>query len=120
MDLSGGNPVAASIGLEAIKQIEDEKFAERSAELGNYLRDKLSAIQSPLISEVRGMGLLVGLEINPAYATARAVCEALMKQGMLCKETHDTVVRFAPPLIISKEEIDWAVERIELVLKEMS
>jgi len=65
------------------------------------------------------MGLLIGLEINPSYATARAVCEALMKRGMLCKETHDTVVRFAPPLIISKEEIDWAVEQVADVLKEM-
>lgn len=116
----GGNPVAAAIGLEAIKQIEDEKFAERSAELGDYLRNKLSAIQSPLIKEVRGMGLLVGLEIDPAYAMARAVCEALMKRGMLCKETHDTVVRFAPPLIISKQEIDWAVEQVEFVLKELA
>ena len=66
------------------------------------------------------MGLLVGLEIDPAYAMARTVCEALMKRGMLCKETHDTVVRFAPPLIISKEEIDWAVEQVEFVLKELA
>lgn len=116
----GGNPVAAAIGLEAIKQIEDEHFAEKSAELGEYLKNKLSAIQSPLIKEVRGMGLLVGLEIDPEYAMARAVCEALMKRGMLCKETHDTVVRFAPPLIISKTEIDWAVEQVEAVLKELT
>ncbi len=116
----GGNPIAAAIGLESIRQMQDENFAERSAELGSYLKDKLNAIQSPLITEVRGMGLLVGLEIHPAYATARAVCEALMKRGMLCKETHDTVVRFAPPLIISKDEIDWAVEQVANVLKEMS
>lgn len=116
----GGNPVAAAIGLEAIKQIIDEDFAGRSAELGEYLKNKLSAIQSPLIKEVRGMGLLVGLEIDPAYATARAVCEALMKRGMLCKETHDVVVRLAPPLIISKSEIDWAVEQVEIVLKELA
>lgn len=116
----GGNPVAAAIALESIRQIEDEKFAERSAELGEYLKSKLSAIQSPLIKEVRGMGLLVGLEIDPAYATARAVCESLMKRGLLCKETHDTVVRFAPPLIISKDEINWAVEQVENALKEMA
>ena len=116
----GGNPVAAAIGLEAIKQIIDENFAERSAELGEYLKNKLSAIQSPLIKEVRGMGLLIGLEIDPTYATARAVCEALMKRGMLCKETHDVVVRLAPPLIISKSEIDWAVEQVEIVLKELA
>ena len=115
----GGNPIAAAIGLESIRQMQDENFAERSRELGDYLKNKLSAIQSPLITEVRGMGVLIGLEINPSYATARAVCEALMKRGMLCKETHDTVVRFAPPLIISKEEIDWAVEQVADVLKEM-
>lgn len=115
----GGNPIAAAIGLESIRQMQDANFAERSRELGDYLKNKLSVIQSPLITEVRGMGLLIGLEINPAYATARAVCEALMKRGMLCKETHDTVVRFAPPLIISKEEIDWAVEQVADVLKEM-
>ncbi len=113
----GGNPIAAAIGLESIRQMQDEKFAQRSAELGEYLKDKLNAIQSPLITEVRGMGLLIGLEINPAYATARAVCEALMKRGMLCKETHETVVRFAPPLIISKDEIDWAVEQVTHVLE---
>ncbi len=116
----GGNPIAAAIGLEAIKQIEDEKFAERSAELGDYLKNKLLAIRSPLIQEVRGKGLLIGLEINPDYATARTVSEALMKRGMLCKETHETVIRFAPPLIISKSEIDWAVEQVETVLKDLN
>lgn len=116
----GGNPVAAAIGLAAIQQIEDEKFAERSAELGEYLKAELSAIQSPLIKEVRGMGLLVGLEIDPAFATARAVCENLMKAGLLCKETHETVVRFAPPLIISRQEIDWAVEQVTNVLRGMA
>jgi len=116
----GGNPIAAAIGLEAIRQTEEEKFAERSAELGDYLKSKLSAIQSPLIKDVRGMGLLVGIEIDPAYAKARTVCEALMKHGLLCKETHEVVVRMAPPLIISKSEIDWAVEQVEIVLKELS
>ena len=116
----GGNPIAAAIGLESIKQIEEEKFADRSAELGEYLKAKLSAIQSPLIKEVRGMGLLVGLEIDPTFATAREVSEGLMKRGMLCKETHDVVVRFAPPLIISKEEIDWAVEQVGVVLKSLA
>ncbi len=116
----GGNPIAAAIGLEAIRQMEDEGFATRSQELGAYLKDKLSAIQSPLIKEVRGMGLLIGLEIDPAYATARAVCESLMQRGMLCKETHETVVRFAPPLIISREEIDWAVEQISATLSDMA
>ncbi|MEK7801964.1 MAG: ornithine--oxo-acid transaminase [Pseudomonadota bacterium] len=116
----GGNPIAAAIGLEAIAQMEDEKFSERSANLGEYLRNRLAAIQSPLIKEVRGMGLLVGLEIDSTFANARTVCENLMTHGLLCKETHETVVRFAPPLIISKEEIDWAVEQVDSVLTEMS
>jgi len=116
----GGNPVAAAIGLEAIRQTQDENFALKSKTLGNYLRAKLSAIQSPLIKDVRGMGLLIGLEIDPAHATARAVCEALQERGLLCKETHETVVRFAPPLIISQDEIDWALEQIEATLKGFS
>ena len=116
----GGNPVAAAIGLEAIRQIEDEEFAKRSQELGEYLKSGLAAIQSPLIKEVRGLGLLIGLEIDKEYATARQVCEALMTRGLLCKETHETVVRFAPPLIISKEEIDWAVEQVSAALSEIS
>lgn len=116
----GGNPVAAAIGLEAIRQIEDENFAERSATLGQYLKDRLSRIQSPAIKDVRGMGLLIGLEIDPAYATARSVCEGLMQCGLLCKETHEVVVRFAPPLIITKNEIDWAVEQVDIILKTLA
>lgn len=115
----GGNPIAAAIGIAAIRQLQDEKFSEKSHTLGEYLKTKLSAIQSPLIKDVRGMGLLIGLEIDPAYATARAVCEALMARGMLCKETHETVVRFAPPLIISHSEIDWAVEQVTSVLQQL-
>lgn len=115
----GGNPIAAAIAIEAIRQIQDEHFAERSAELGEDLKNKLSAIQSPLITDVRGLGLLIGLEIDPAQAKARSVCEALMKRGMLCKETHETVVRFAPPLTIEREQIDWAVAQVADVLQEM-
>ncbi len=116
----GGNPIAAAIALESIALMKDEKFSERSRELGTYLQAGLSAIQSPLIKEVRGMGLLIGLEIDPAHASARSVCEALQARGLLCKETHETVIRFAPPLIISKEEIDWAIEQVASTLQAMS
>lgn len=116
----GGNPIAAAIGLEAINALQEEKLADRSAELGAYLKDKLEALNSPLVTEVRGSGLWVALDIDPAKATARSVCENLQHKGLLCKETHDTVVRFAPPLTIEKQDIDWAVEKVSEVLEEMA
>lgn len=115
----GGNPIAAAIGLEAIRLLEDEKLAEKSAELGGYLKDRLSELNSSLITEIRGIGLWIGVDIDPAKATAREVCERLKKKGLLCKETHQTVVRFAPPLTISKQEIDWAADQVRGVLSEM-
>lgn len=115
----GGNPIAAAIGLEAIRVLEDEKLAQRSAELGGYLKDRLSEINSSLITAIRGAGLWIGVDIDPGKATAREVCERLKKKGLLCKETHQTVVRFAPPLTISKDEIDWAVDQVRGVLSEM-
>jgi ornithine--oxo-acid transaminase len=115
----GGNPLAAAVGLEALNILVDENLAERSAETGNYLLGRLAKIDSPLISAVRGRGLFVGIEIDPERGSAREVCEALMKRGLLSKETHETVVRLAPPLIISKKEIDWAVAEIIAVLAEL-
>ncbi|MDE2196608.1 MAG: ornithine--oxo-acid transaminase [Gammaproteobacteria bacterium] len=115
----GGNPLAAAVGLEALNVLMEEKLAERSAEMGAYLLEKLRTIKSPLIKNLRGKGLFIGLEIDPRKAKAREVCERLMVRGILSKETHDTVVRLAPPLVITREQIDWAVERIDLVLKEM-
>ncbi len=115
----GGNPVAAAVGLAALDTLMEEKLAERSAELGAYLLEKLAALKSPLIKNLRGKGLFVGIEIDPRQARAREVCERLMAQGILSKETHETVVRLAPPLVITREQIDWSVERIALVLKEM-
>lgn len=112
----GGNPIAAAIGLEALALMTDERFSERSYELGLYLRDRLSAIQSPAIRDVRGKGLLIGLELDPDVVKARAVCEALKERGLLCKETHEVTVRFAPPLVISREDIDWAAEQVSSVL----
>ncbi len=115
----GGNPLAAAIGLEALNILVDEQLAERSAEMGAYLLAKLGELDTPLIKDLRGKGLFVGVEIEPTLAAAREVCVALMDRGLLSKETHETVVRLAPPLIISREEIDWAVEQIADVLAEI-
>jgi ornithine--oxo-acid transaminase len=115
----GGNPLAAAVGLEALNVLVEEKLTQRSAEMGAYLMEKLHTLKSPLIRALRGKGLFVGIEIDPRKAKAREVCERLMGHGILSKETHETVVRLAPPLIITREQIDWAVERIDLVLKEI-
>lgn len=111
----GGNPLAARIGLEALSVIEDEKLVERSRELGAYLLERLRSMRSNSIRDVRGRGLWVGVEIDPDVVSARSVCEALMAEGVLSKDTHGTVLRFAPPLTISRDEIDWGLERIERV-----
>jgi len=116
----GGNPLGAAVGLEALNILVEEDLVARSAAMGEHLIAKLRAIDCPLIQDVRGKGLFVGLEINPNYAHARDVCSALMKRGLLSKETHGTVVRLAPPLIIRQAEIDWAVTRIQDVLNEMN
>lgn len=114
----GGNPLAATVGLEALNILIEEDLPTRSAELGDYLLAALRKIDSPLIRDVRGRGLFIGIEIDPAFCSARAVCEALMERGLLSKETHTTVVRLAPPLIICKDEIDWAVTQIRKVIDE--
>lgn len=106
----GGNPLACAVAREALAVLREEKLAERSSELGaRFLRD-LQAIRHPEIKEIRGRGLLVGIELHTA---ARPYCERLMELGMLCKETHSTVIRLAPPLVISESELDWAVEQIK-------
>jgi ornithine--oxo-acid transaminase len=115
----GGNPLGAAIGLEALNILVEEGLPQRSAELGDYLLSGLREIDSPLIREVRGRGLFVGMEIDRSLGSARAVCEALMDRGLLSKETHETVVRLAPPLVIEKREIDWALRQIREVLAEM-
>jgi ornithine--oxo-acid transaminase len=115
----GGNPLASAVGLEALHIISEEKLAERSKEMGDYLIEKLQELKSPLISDIRGRGLFVGVEIDPAHGSAREICEALMERGLLSKETHETVVRLAPPLVIERKEIDWAVGQIGEVLGEM-
>jgi ornithine--oxo-acid transaminase len=114
----GGNALAAAVGLAAINFLIDEKLAERSATLGAYLLQRLKSIQSPAIVDVRGRGLLIGMEISPKHATARQFVETLLRHGVLSKDTHGTVARFAPPLIVEREELDWGVERIRDALRE--
>ncbi|WP_128657341.1 ornithine--oxo-acid transaminase [Paenibacillus sp. 598K] len=109
----GGNPLACSVAIAALDVVEGEALAERSDHLGNYLRERLETISSPYIREIRGRGLFIGVELD---RKARPFCEALMAQGLLCKETHETTIRFAPPLVIEQAELDWAFERIEAVL----
>ena len=112
----GGNPLACAVAREALKVIEDEKLIEKSLFMGHYLKESLRNILSPYVKEVRGMGLLIGVELKKSAGGARKFCETLMGKGILCKETHKHVIRFAPPLTITKEELDWALERIESVL----
>jgi len=112
----GGNPLAAAVAREALKVIVEEKLPERSFELGKYFREKLRETQSKHVKEVRGKGLFIGVELYPEAGGARRFCEALMEESILAKETHENVIRFAPPLVIKKEEIDWALERIRDVL----
>lgn len=114
----GGNALSAAVALEALKIMEEDDYCQRSTELGSYMLDKLKGIKSKVIYDLRGKGLFIGLEINPAIATAREVCLKLMARGILSKDTHGTVVRLAPPLIIEKSEIDWAVEIIKEILGE--
>ena len=109
----GGNPLACSVAIAALDVVEREALAERSDRLGNYFRSRLEAINSPYIREIRGRGLFIGVELD---RKARPFCEQLMEQGLLCKETHETTIRFAPPLIIEQSDLDWALERIEKVL----
>ncbi|MDQ3006195.1 MAG: ornithine--oxo-acid transaminase [Chloroflexota bacterium] len=112
----GGNPLAAAVARASLRVIRDEKLAERSHQLGEYFMEQLSEIPSPHVKEVRGKGLLIGVELHERAGGARRFCEALQAKGILAKETHDNVIRFAPPLVIDKETIDWALPSIRDVL----
>lgn len=114
----GGNPLGAAIGLAALKVIEDEKLVERSQILGDYMIRKLQAIKTNKIADIRGKGLFIGVELDNTLGGARPYCEALMEKGLLCKETHDHVIRLAPPLVIEKDQIDWIVDQISEVLRD--
>ena len=112
----GGNPLGAAVAREALKILVDEKMVERSADLGEYFLERLRAISSPHVELIRGKGLWIGIVLKESAGGARRFCEALQERGLLCKETHHTVIRVAPPLTISREEIDWAVDQIREVL----
>ncbi|NIK12814.1 ornithine--oxo-acid transaminase [Alkalibacillus almallahensis] len=109
----GGNPLASAVSVASLEVLEDEELAERSLELGSYMLEELQSIDNPIIKEVRGKGLFIGVELTEH---ARPYCEQLKQKGLLCKETHDNVIRFAPPLIIEKEDLKWAIDKIKEVL----
>lgn len=116
----GGSPLACAVGKRALELLQEEHLIERSAELGKYLMQQLKQIESPLISEVRGRGLLIGVVINPEKAQARSLCLKLLERGILTKETHQTVIRLAPPLIVTKEQLDFVVQQLREVLEAYS
>ncbi len=111
----GGNPLACAVARTALLVLVEEQMIENAALMGDYFVQSLKRINSPLVREIRGRGLLIGVELLPEAGPARAVCEALMEANILCKETHEHIIRFAPPLVITREEIDWALDRIESV-----
>jgi len=112
----GGNPLACVVAREALKVLVEEHLCDRAEELGEYLMARLRQIESPHVAHLRGRGLFVGVVLKPEAGGARRFCEALMERGVLAKDTHGTVIRLAPPLVIKKEELDWMVEQIEAVL----
>jgi len=112
----GGNPLACAVARTALRVLVDEQMVQRSEALGHYFLEQLQAIQNRNVKEIRGKGLWIGIELHTA---ARPYCEGLKELGMLCKETHDRVIRIAPPLTISREEIDWGVERIRRVMERL-
>ncbi|MEW5755474.1 MAG: ornithine--oxo-acid transaminase [Pseudomonadota bacterium] len=114
----GGNALAAAVAHEALAIMIEDDYAGRAERLGTYFMKELTKMCTPLIKEVRGKGLLIGVEIDSKHASARQVCERLMQEGILSKETHETVVRFAPPLVITQEQLDWALEKIAKVLQQ--
>jgi ornithine--oxo-acid transaminase len=115
----GGNPLACAVARTALKVIVEEHMIENAATMGTYFQSQLREIKSPYVKEVRGKGLMIGVELLPNAGGARGFCERLKDKGLLCKETHVDTIRFMPPLIINKDEIDWALERIESVLTEV-
>ncbi len=113
----GANPLACAAAREALNVLVEEEMVENAAEQGEYFLDKLNTLKSEYIAEVRGKGLLIGIELEPEAGGARRFCEALMEEGLLCKETHEHVIRFAPPLVIKQKDLSWAFKRIQQVFK---
>ncbi len=115
----GANPLACAVAREALKVLQEEEMVENAAQMGDYFMDRLRSLKSRHLRTVRGRGLLVGIELEPEAGGARRFCEALEKEGLLCKETHEHVIRFAPPLIIKKKDLDWAYKRVKKVFKDL-
>ena len=115
----GGYPLAAAIGRRSLELIEEEGLVENSNKQGAYFLEELKKIESPILKEIRGKGLWIGVEINTKIIDGRSICKLLLKKGILSKETHESTIRFAPPLIIEKKEIDWAVQTFKETLKEI-
>ncbi|NMB02712.1 MAG: aminotransferase class III-fold pyridoxal phosphate-dependent enzyme, partial [Firmicutes bacterium] len=113
----GGNPLGSAVAEAALDVLVEEDLAAHALELGGYFLEGLKQINSPLVKEIRGKGLLIGVEVKKEFGSARPYCERLMDAGLLCKETHEQTIRFAPPLVITREEINWALERIARVLR---
>ncbi len=113
----GGNPLACAVARAAIKVLIEEDLISNAAAMGDYFIEGLKRIDSPIIKQIRGKGLMIGVELFPEAGGARKYCESLMTLGLLCKETHEHTIRFAPPLVVNREEIDWAVERIQRALR---
>ena len=112
----GGNPLACAVARMALKVLVEEGMIENAAEMGAYFKKGLEQIGSDRVKEIRGKGLMIGVEFSPQAGGARQYCERLMEKGLLCKETHDHIIRFAPPLVITREQVDWALERIAAVI----
>lgn len=115
----GGNPLACAVARESLRVIQEENLIDNAAQLGDYFIQKLKTLKSRWIKEVRGKGLLIGIELYPEAGGARRFCEALKEEGLLCKETHEHVIRFAPPLVIKEKDLNWAFKRIKKVFKEL-
>jgi len=116
----GGNPLACAIAREALRIIREEGLAENAALQGAWFLEQLKRIRSRHIQEVRGSGLLIGIELRPEAGGARRFCEALKEAGLLCKETHDNIIRFAPPLVVRQKDLNWALKRIKQVFRALS
>lgn len=112
----GGNPLACAVGEAALDVLIDEKLSQRAMDLGEYFLKGLKKINSPIVKEIRARGLMIGVEIKEQEGGARQFCESLQDEGLLCKETHEHTIRFTPPLVITKDEIDWALEKIRKIL----
>jgi ornithine--oxo-acid transaminase len=112
----GGNPLACAVARAAMKVLVEERLIENAAKMGARFTEGLQSLKNPLIREIRGKGLMIGVEFSPEAGGARPFCKRLMAEGLLCKETHENTIRFAPPLVITPEEVDWALERIHKVI----